>query len=95
MWLARVFDKARASAAGTIHDYIYPCPMDQGVFSRWGISAEQFDDAIRTHATDEAILGWLNERTTDAKREAANRWLAVDKVSNLDRQDGEEGVAAA
>src|SRR5580658_5916040 len=75
LWLARVFDKARASASGTIDDYIYPCPLDRGVFQRWGITADQFDEAIVAHPTDEAILAWLRERTGDAQREAANRWL--------------------
>ena len=28
-WLARMIDKARAKADGTIGDYIYPCPKDQ------------------------------------------------------------------
>src|SRR3979409_2124132 len=26
LWLARVFDKARAARDETIYDYIYPCP---------------------------------------------------------------------
>ena len=34
LWLARVFDKARAARDGTIFDYIYPCPMDRAVFDR-------------------------------------------------------------
>ncbi len=38
LWLLRVADKGRAAAAGTIHDYIYPCPMDQGMMERWGIT---------------------------------------------------------
>ena len=63
-WLARVFDKARAAAAGTIHDYIYPCPMDRGVFERWGISSDDFDRAIAQHTTDEAILAWLESRVS-------------------------------
>jgi hypothetical protein len=94
MWLLRVFDKGRAAADGTIHDYIYPCPMDKGIFERWGITPEQFDEALRTHRSDEAILGWLKERVGDNARDAANAWLG-EKVSNLDRQDAEEGVVAA
>lgn len=93
MWLKRVFDKARAAANGTIHDYIYPCPMDQGVFERWGITASQFDAAIRTHDTDEAIHTWVSERVSADAREAANRWLVNEKSENLDRQDREETPA--
>ncbi len=95
LWLLRVFDKARANAAGTIDDYIYPCPMDQGIFERWGISPEQFDAAIRTHGDDASILQWVKARVSEAQREAANRWLTSEKASNLDRQDAEEGVVAA
>lgn len=93
MWLKRVTDKARASAAGTIHDYIYPCPMDQGVFERWGITAAQFEKALGEYATDESIHDWLKARVPDEAREAANSWLVNDKAENLDRQDREETPA--
>lgn len=92
MWLARVFDKARANAAGTIFDYIYPCPMDQGVLERWGVTSAQFDEAIRTHPTDQEILKWAQERVSGDAREAANAWLVNEKTENLDRQDGEENA---
>jgi hypothetical protein len=95
LWLARVSDKARAAAAGTIFDYIYPCPIDQGMMERWGITPEQFNAAIKAHATDAELLQWLRERTTPAKIEAANRWLVDEKIENLDRQDAEEGVLSA
>ena len=92
LWLARVFDKARANAAGTIHDYIYPCPMDQGVMERWGITPGDFDAAIRTHTTDDAIASWLSERTSPARIRSATDWLVSEKIENLDRQDSEEGA---
>ncbi len=95
LWLLRAFDKARAAAHGTIHDYIYPCPMDKGVFERWGISAAEFDSALAAHPTDESILAWLSERVSDRQRDEANRWVSVDKAANLDRQDAEEGAVPA
>ena len=95
LWLARVFDKARAARDGTIHDYIYPCPMDRGVFDRWGITSNAFDAAIATRDTDEEILEWLSARVSDTKSDAANQWLLGEKNANLDRQDAEEGVVAA
>ena len=94
LWLLRAFDKGRAAAGGTIHDYIYPCPMDLGVMERWGITAPDFDAAIAANPTDEAILAWLKARVDDRRRDAANRWLVEDKSTNLDRQDSEEGVVA-
>jgi hypothetical protein len=95
LWLARAFDKARAAADDTIFDYIYPCPMDKGVFERWGITAAQFDEAIVTRRTDDAILAWVKEHVSAQQRDAANAWLEGEKSANMDRQDREEGVVAA
>lgn len=92
LWLLRVSDKARAAAAGTIHDYIYPCPMDLGVMERWGVTAEEFDDAVRAHRTDPEIVRWFGERVPPEGVRAANAWLTNEKASNMDRQDAEEGV---
>jgi hypothetical protein len=94
MWLLRLFDKARAGAQGTIHDYIYPCPMDRGVMDRWGVTARQFDKAITECSSDEEIHQWLIARTTPERIEAANHWLTTEKEQNLDRQDAEEGAHA-
>ncbi|GAC1306404.1 MAG: hypothetical protein NVSMB21_09120 [Vulcanimicrobiaceae bacterium] len=95
LWILRAFDKARAAADNTLHDYIYPCPMDKGVFERWGITVLEFDEAIKTRRSDEAILAWLRERVDARHRDAANAWLRGEKSANLDRQDAEEGVAVA
>jgi hypothetical protein len=93
LWLARVFDKARAARNGTIYDYIYPCPMDRGVFDRWGITSKAFDAALDSCETDEAIVAWLSARVPAARRLQANAWLLEEKRANLDKQDAEEGVA--
>lgn len=95
MWLARVVDKARAARNGTIHDYIYPCPMDRAIFDRWGISSRNFDAALESCSTDAEIAAWLKARVPDERRDEANRWLLEEKMANLDRQDAEEGVVAA
>jgi hypothetical protein len=94
MWLARVSDKGRAHAAGTIFDYIYPCPMDQGVLERWKVTPAEFDVALAQHPTDDALLGWLSGRTDASHAETANAWLTEEKSENLDRQDREEGVTS-
>lgn len=90
LWLARLLDKARAAAAGTIHDYIYPCPMDQGVLQRWGITSAEFEAALRQHASDEAVARWLHERVPATSIRRANDWLITEKRGSLDRQDSEE-----
>ncbi len=93
LWLLRVFDKGRAAAAGTIHDYMYPCSMDRGVMERWGVTPEEFDAAVRAHASDAEILRWFEARVPAEGVRAANAWITNDKASNLDRQDAEEGIA--
>ena len=41
-WVARMSDKARAKAAGSIGEYIYPCPIDRRVLQEIGLSADEF-----------------------------------------------------
>jgi len=93
LWLLRAADKGRAAAAGTIHDYIYPCPMDVGVMERWGITPKQFDAALAEHATDESLHAWLQATVPPERIHAANEWLQNVKAANMDRQDSEEGVS--
>lgn len=95
LWLARVFDKARAAQNDTIHDYIYPCPMDRGVFDRWGITSRMFDAALDSCDSDDEILTWVRARVPDERRDDANRWLLDERVAALDRLDAEEGFVVA
>lgn len=94
MWLARVFDKARAKTNQTHDGYIYPCPMDRAVMQRWGISPREFTTAISEHPTDDQILAWVYGRVTPDRMQAANGWVLRQK-SALDRHDAEEGVPGA
>jgi hypothetical protein len=93
LWLLRLTDKGRASAAGTIHDYIYPCPMDRGVLERWGVTVDEFEDALARNRDDAALQQWLLARVSSARIQSANDWLLTEKAANLDRQDAEEVVA--
>jgi Domain of unknown function (DUF5069) len=93
LWLLRIADKGRASAAGTIHDYIYPCGMDLGVMERWGVTPKEFDTALALNGTDETLHAWLRSKATPERIRAANEWLLGEKAANLDRQDAEEGAA--
>jgi hypothetical protein len=94
LWLARVFDKARAKAHRTHDGYIYPCPMDRAMMKRWGITPGDFTSAVSERNADDQILAWLAERVTPDRREAANAWL-LRQTFSLDRQDAEEGVPGA
>lgn len=62
-WLARVADKARAKAEGTIGDYIYPCPIDQRFLKEAGLTPEQFIQIATEAKTDEELVQKFNEAT--------------------------------
>ena len=94
LWLLRVADKGRAAAAGTIHDYIYPCPMDKGMLERWGVTPDEFDDALQRNPTDDLLYAWFAQRVRPDDIRAANAWLLNERSENLDRQDAEEGAVA-
>lgn len=94
MWLARLADKGRAKLAGTIHDYIYPCPIDRGMLEAWGVSVPEFEAALAQHTSDAALRDWLAGCVPAGRREAANAWLVAERSENMDRQDAEEGVPA-
>jgi len=95
LWLLRASDKGRAAAAGTIHDYIYPCPMDQAMLERWGITPVEFDKALRDNSTDDSLYNWFVARVRPEQIKAANEWLLTERMENLERQDAEEVAPAA
>jgi hypothetical protein len=57
--LPRMMDKCRAKLAGTIGEYIYPCPMDQRLLDFAGVTADRFTEAVRSHPTDSAVADWF------------------------------------
>ena len=93
LWLLRLSDKARAHLGGTIYDYVYPCPMDQGVMERWKVTRKEFEEALGRYPTDDLLHAWLRERVAPQDIRKANEWLLNERTSNLDRQDAEEVAA--
>ncbi len=57
-WLARMLDKARLQAAGTIDqfDLDYPCPMDQQLLNKLAMPADGFKKIAIDNDTDEAVV---------------------------------------
>lgn len=62
-WLARMTDKARAAADGTIGDYIYPCPIDQRLLAAAGLSPDEFMQMATSAQSDEALAETFKERS--------------------------------
>ena len=59
--LARMADKARAKAAGTPGEYIYPCPLDEMLLEFLGVSSEDFLEAAAS-GTDVDLADWIARR---------------------------------
>ncbi len=57
-WLARMLDKARLQAAGTIDqfDLDYPCPMDQQLLGKLGLDSATFQKIAVENTTDDAVV---------------------------------------
>ena len=58
-WLPRMIDKARHHRAGTLGDYVHPCPVDRRCLGLLGIDAEQFWVVIAEHDDDAGVLEGL------------------------------------
>ena len=55
-WLARMSDKARAHAKGTIGDYIFNCPADKKLLAALELEADAFQKiAVAANSDDELI----------------------------------------
>lgn len=57
--LPRMIDKCRAKLAGTIGEYVYPCPMDQRLLDFAGMTAEQLTEAVASQPTDGDVATWF------------------------------------
>jgi hypothetical protein len=77
--LPRLLDKARASAAGKLGEFIYPCPLDKRFFAFTGIDPDAFLAAVKSGKGDVEMLAWVNEHTkpqrTPWEIEAWSNWL--------------------
>ena len=74
--LCRMIDKARAKAAGTIGEYIYPCPLDQALLELLGIGGDAFCEAVTTR-TDQDILIWVKEHATVRSPKEIEEWATT------------------
>lgn len=71
--LARMIDKARAKAAGTIGEYIYPCPLDQALLDFLAIDSETLL-AIAKDLPDYDVLRWVEQHAAARSPLAVQEW---------------------
>lgn len=62
-WLARMADKARAKADGTIGDYIFPCPIDQRLLAEAGMKPEEFMQLAVEAKNDDELAAEFKRRS--------------------------------
>ncbi|MBI3607742.1 MAG: DUF5069 domain-containing protein [Nitrospirae bacterium] len=74
--LGRMIDKARAKAAGTVGEYIYPCPLDQSLLEFLGISGDVFYTAVKNRA-DQEVLDWLAQNAKARSPKEIEEWNAA------------------
>ena len=67
-WIARMSDKARATARGTSDGYIYPCPVDRRCLGALELDAKTFQ-TLAVGAHDDADLVRVVANASPALRE--------------------------
>ena len=62
-WLARMTDKARAEAKGTIGAYIYPCPADKKLLAALEMDPETFQQIAVNAKNDDDVYAGVKEKS--------------------------------
>lgn len=71
--LGRMIDKARAKTAGTLGDYLYPCPLDQALLTWLGLDADEVLHMAAVRDDDE-IGRWVRERAVARTTDEIEQW---------------------
>jgi Domain of unknown function (DUF5069) len=64
-FLPRTIDKTRAHINGTAGEYVALRGLSSRVFELYGVTPEQFEEAVRANPADEGVLLWLQEHGTN------------------------------
>ncbi|GJL62954.1 MAG: hypothetical protein NPIRA04_16080 [Nitrospirales bacterium] len=71
--LPRIIDKCRAKSAGTLGEYIYPCPLDARFLDFTGISGDDLLAAVKMR-TDDEIIQWVLQHATPRTTQEIQDW---------------------
>jgi hypothetical protein len=71
--LARMIDKARAKATGTLGEYIYPCPLDQSLLEFLNVNGDAFYEAVKER-DDQQMLNWLKKNAKNPSPDDVKNW---------------------
>jgi len=84
--LARMIDKCRASLAGTLGDYLYPCPLDNQLLDFTGLTADQFIHAVESRS-DQDTLDWFRTVATPRSPADLEKWNEMMLTLGPDSED--------
>ncbi len=62
-WLARMTDKARAKAKGTIGAYIYPCPADKKLLEALEMDPDTFLEIATSAKNDDDVYAGVKQKS--------------------------------
>jgi hypothetical protein len=74
--LKRTIDKGKALAKGSIGEYHYNCPMDQGIFKFLGIDHEALLAVIKKAKSDQEIYDYVKPFVTKKAAPELEKWNA-------------------
>ena len=66
-WLARMSDKARAAAKGTIGAYVYPCPADKKLLAALELDPDTFQQIATSASNDDDLVDGVKEKSPTLK----------------------------
>ena len=69
VFLGRTIDKMRADLAGTAGEYVAMRGLSNRVFELYGVTAEQFREAVEKNPTDDGVVKWLEQHGKKPSRE--------------------------
>ncbi|GJL66427.1 MAG: hypothetical protein NPIRA05_13980 [Nitrospirales bacterium] len=74
--LPRIIDKCRARCAGTLGEYIYPCPLDARFLDFTGISGDALLAAVENR-TDDEIIQWISQHAMPRTVQEIQAWNSM------------------
>ncbi len=87
--MARMIDKCRAKLAGTLGEYIFPCPLDERFLNFIGISADVFLQAVESR-TDQEILGRVQAIAAPHTQKEIEDWNSAFLTRGPDTEEKRE-----
>ena len=90
VFVPRTIDKMRAYINGTVGEYSSHRGLSNRTFTLFGVTPEQFEQAVRENPTDEGVLQWLYQH---GKRPSQEEIEAYNQAVLSAGPQNEEGMA--